>query len=153
MDAQLGKIPSYAWCSILAARSIIEKDLRWNVGNGRKVNIWKDRWLPTPVSFKVCSPRRQGSDVEMMANLLDCEEGTWEANKVKNTFLPHEANAILGIPISPGLLEDSLIWAWTNNWRFTVRRTCGVTLQALKEGKQAGDIGDCLDSSKMTNIW
>jgi len=101
MNAQLGKKPSYAWRSILATRGIIEKGLRWSIGNGRKVNIWKDKWLPTLVSFKVCSSRRQVSDVEMVANLLDYEKGIWDANKVKDTFLPHEANAMLDIPIKP----------------------------------------------------
>ena len=152
MNAQLGGNPSYEWHSILAARGIIEKGLRWSIGNGKKVNIWKDRWLPTPVSFKVCNPRRQGSNVEMVANLLDCENGIWDANKVKDTFLPHKANVVLGIPISPCLPEDSFIWTRTNNGRFMVRSAYGVALQALKEGKQVGDSGDCSDSSKMTNI-
>ena len=152
MNAQLGGNPSYEWHSILAARGIIEKGLRWSIGNGKKVNIWKDRWLPTPVSFKVCNPRRQGSNVEMVANLLDCENGIWDANKVKDTFLPHKANVVFGIPISPCLPEDSFIWTRTNNGRFMVRSAYGVALQALKEGKQVGDSGDCSDSSKMTNI-
>lgn len=37
----------------------------------------------------------------MVANLLDYEKGTWDTDKVKNTFLPHEADAVLGIPIIP----------------------------------------------------
>jgi len=65
---------------------------------------------------------------------------------VKNTFLPHEANAVLGIPINLGLPEDSLIWAWTKNGRFMVRSAHGVVLQALKKVKQARDSGDCSDN-------
>ena len=41
--------------------------------------------------------------------------------KVKNTFLPHKTELILSIPISARLLEDSFIWAWNSNGRFTVK--------------------------------
>ena len=57
MEAQLGNMPSYTWRSLLAAREILERGMRWSIGNGQKVQIWADRWLPTPHSFKVISPK------------------------------------------------------------------------------------------------
>ncbi|KAK7820396.1 phosphatidylinositol transfer protein 3 [Quercus suber] len=36
-------------------------------------------------------------------------------------FLPHDAEAVLGIPISFRMLEDSIIWAWTSSGKFTVK--------------------------------
>lgn len=39
MDTQLGKNLSYAWQSIVAARSTIDRGLRWAIGNGKKVNV------------------------------------------------------------------------------------------------------------------
>lgn len=56
-DAQLGSRPSYVWRSIMAAKEIVEKGSRWVIGNGKRVHIWEDRWIPTLVSFKVVSPR------------------------------------------------------------------------------------------------
>ena len=47
--------------------------------------------------------------------------GGWDEGKVKNTFLPHEAELILSIPISARLPDDSLIWAWTSNGRLIVK--------------------------------
>lgn len=79
----------------MVARDILEKGMRWIIGNGKKVKIWEDRWLPIPISFKVCSSRRQGVDLEVVANLLDGEKGMWNIDKVKSTFLPHEANVVL----------------------------------------------------------
>ena len=49
----LGRRPSYVWRSILAAKEVVVSRSRWVVGNGEQINIWKDRWLPTPDSFKV----------------------------------------------------------------------------------------------------
>ena len=42
IQAKLGSNPSYAWCSILAAQQIVEKGIRWQVGNGKKIKIWQD---------------------------------------------------------------------------------------------------------------
>lgn len=62
---------------------------------------------------KVVSPRSSVLESEMVSSLIDRELRSWDTNKVKSTFLPHEAEVILGIPISLRLLNDSLIWAWT----------------------------------------
>jgi len=56
-EAQLGRRPSYIWQSIMAAKDIVEVGSRWIIRNGEKVDIWTDRWLPTPDSFKPISPR------------------------------------------------------------------------------------------------
>ena len=41
------------WRSLLAARETIERGSQWIIGNGKRVNIWEDRWIPTPNTFKV----------------------------------------------------------------------------------------------------
>ena len=58
LNAQVGRKPSYAWRSIMAAKDIIMKGSRWCIGNGQKVHNWDDRWIPRPNSFKVISPRQ-----------------------------------------------------------------------------------------------
>jgi len=117
------------------------------------VNIRKDRWLPTPDSFKVVSPRSHDSELEMVKNLLDLDRGSWDIEKVRCTFLHHEVEEILGIPISSDLPEDSQSWAWTKNGEFSVRSAYGVALKILKETKRFGDGGGSSNSSKMTNLW
>ena len=72
---------------------------------------------------------------------------------MRNVFLPHEAEVILGIPISPSLPDDSRIWAWTNNGKFTVRTAYDVAINVLKEKKGTMNGGDYFDASKMKNLW
>ena len=57
LEAQLGKNPSYTWRSLVAARGVLNRGLRWNTGNGQKARIWTDGWIPTPNSFMVVSPQ------------------------------------------------------------------------------------------------
>ena len=34
LEAQLGKNPSYTWRSLVDARGVLHRGLRWNIGNG-----------------------------------------------------------------------------------------------------------------------
>ena len=113
----------------------------------------KDRWLPTLDSFKVVSPKSQGSMVERVEHLLDSDGRAWDINKVRNTFLPFEAEVVLGIPISPSLPNDSKIWAWTSNGIFTVKSAYGVALKVLKDNKEKVDKGECSDTSRMSDVY
>ena len=72
--------------------------------------------------------------------------------KVKNTFLPHEAELILSTPISARLPEDSFIWSWIPNGRFTVKSTYKVAQKVLKEGVHRGEEGGNSDSKGMKGM-
>ncbi|KAL0423118.1 UNVERIFIED_CONTAM: putative mitochondrial protein [Sesamum radiatum] len=42
LHAKIGYNPSFAWRSILAARYIISKGIRWRVGDGQSIRVWSD---------------------------------------------------------------------------------------------------------------
>ena len=77
-------------------------------------------------SFKVTSPVGAHSSLEMVSSLVYVDRRGWDVGKVRNTFLPYEAELILSIPISARLPEGSLIWAWTSNGRFTIKSAYNV---------------------------
>ena len=39
LHANIGNNPSYTWRSIIAAKSIVEKGIRWRVGNGLDIQV------------------------------------------------------------------------------------------------------------------
>lgn len=51
INAKKGHHPSFAWRRIWAAQSLLKDGLKWQVGNGRDVYIWKDKWTPNPTTF------------------------------------------------------------------------------------------------------
>ena len=57
LRAKLGNQPSFAWRCIMAAKETVVEGAQWNVGNGSKVRIWEDKWMPTPTYL---SPLAQG---------------------------------------------------------------------------------------------
>lgn len=131
-EAMLGRRLSYAWRSIMATKDIVVSGSRWVVGNGEQIDIWKDRWLPTSNSFKVVSPCIP-VESNKVSWLLDRESRSWDVDKVRSSFIPHEVETILGISISPQFLNDSLIWAWSANGRFSMKSAYKVTQKCLKE--------------------
>lgn len=137
----------------MVAKETIKAGSRWLIGNGRKVNIWHDRWLPSPDSFKVISPQRHNTDVEKVAQLIDSEAVTWKADLKREVLLPHEAEIIRSIPLSPQMPEDSNVWAWSKNDLFTVRSAYGVSLKLLRKTSSTRTIGDCSDKTKVAQVW
>lgn len=137
----------------MAARETIERGSRWIIGNGKKVNIWRDRWIPTPNTFKVVSPRCHIQGLDRVEQLTDKELGLWDTALVKSTFLPHDAKAILSIPINPTFPDDSLVWAWTKNGTFIVRSAYGVASNLLIKGKKKEESGSTSGRTKMKEFW
>ena len=120
-EAELGSRPSYAWRSLWTVKKVVDRGSRWCIGNGDRVQIWKEMWIPSPELFTVISPVGAHMGMELVSSLVDVERRGWDVGKVKNTFFPNEVELILSIPISARLPEDSLIWAWTSNGRLTVK--------------------------------
>ena len=89
----------------------------------------------------------------MVADLIDTDGRSWDAAKVRSILIPHEAEIVLGIPISYRLPKDSVIWARTSNGCFTVKSAYGVAQNCLKEVSSRPDMGSSSDNSKMKAIW
>ena len=47
-QAILGTNPSFTWRSIMVAQPLIKYGLRWRLGNGERIRILGDKWLPKP---------------------------------------------------------------------------------------------------------
>ncbi|XP_065615736.1 uncharacterized protein LOC136061642 [Quercus suber] len=151
-EAQIGCRPSYVWRSLVAAKDIVVCGARWVVGNRENVKIWEDRWIPTPDSFMVVSPKTP-LESEMVACLIDKETGSWDIDKVKGVFLPHEAEAILGMTISSRPVKDSVIWAWTTNGNFSMKGAYWVAQKWLKDQNHKADKGSTSDNTRMRSLW
>lgn len=66
----------------------------------KKVHIWDDKWIPTPTNVRVMSPRKHVVGENNVPSLIERDIGAWKFKVVRNNFLPHEADVILGISLS-----------------------------------------------------
>ena len=137
----------------MVARKVVDRGSKWCIGNGESIHIWKDRWISSQKSFKVTSPIGVHTSMEKVLSLLDTDRRSLDVVKVKTIFLPHEAEVVLSIPISGRLPEDSIVWAWTINGRFSVKSGYKVAQKVLKEDLSRGEGGSSSDNSRMKAIW
>ena len=131
------------------AQPLVKCGLRWRLGNGERIRIWGDRWLPKPSTFMVSSPRLFMPQDMKVGELIDKKEASWKVGAVDALFLPHEAEAIKAIPISSNLPEDKQIWAWNSNGVFFVKNAYWFASQM----SLADSMGSTSDGSQERSFW
>jgi len=67
LSANRGTRLSWGWQSMLLGREAILPNLCWSVGNGTKIRIWADRWLPMGILY---GPSAR-VEPPMVADLID----------------------------------------------------------------------------------
>ncbi|XP_073014526.1 uncharacterized protein [Primulina eburnea] len=102
-------------------REIIVKGLLWRVGDGTKINIFEDRWIPS-----MCSNLHgslvswdQGRTVSTLIR-----NGGWDNDLTISSFNPHVASEILKIPLPVTGDCDTLFWRYDSKGHYTVRDGC-----------------------------
>ncbi|KAJ0013735.1 hypothetical protein Pint_20054 [Pistacia integerrima] len=71
LEAKVKRSSSFIWRSVMAARSVLESGLMWRIGDGSKVRIWQDKWLPSASSFKIQSQCLDMDPKAKVATLID----------------------------------------------------------------------------------
>ncbi|KAL0000259.1 hypothetical protein SO802_019861 [Lithocarpus litseifolius] len=132
-----GRNPSYVWRCLLAAQSIVNQGMRWQVGDGKNIRIWKDKWIPTPSTYRVISPRTLLPEEATADILIDADHGTRRADLVRELFLDFEAENILSIPLSTRMPRDKLVWAGTANGQFTVKSAYWLAMSMSRGAQEA----------------
>ena len=81
----------------------------WRVGNGKSVQIWKDKWVPNPSTFKIFSPPTLLDLDAKICDLVDTNSKWWNFPLLESLFSSDEVKKIKEIPLSSTNQEDMLI--------------------------------------------
>lgn len=84
--------------------------LIWRVGDGSKIGILKDRWVPMATKGFLQSLVRILEGEAKVSELLDRDTNWWSYSLVHKVFSTKEANIICSLPMCPSRGEDRLIW-------------------------------------------
>lgn len=76
-DAKVGVNSSYAWKSIRGSRSVLDLGVRWKVGDGRSIKLWKDAWLGGPGSGKLITAPRLLDKEPDVSSIIDDIHHFW----------------------------------------------------------------------------
>jgi ribonuclease HI len=151
LEAKIGYQPSYAWRSMQSAKDVIDLGARWRIGNGEKVRIIVDKWMPNHAGFKVWSRCEDLNDDTLVCDLIDPDTKQWKRDLVSHLFHPHEALQILSMPISPRLPPDKLVWHFERDGDYSVRSAHHLVKQ--HHSRNLAESSGHQTSRLWTEIW
>ncbi|KAJ0096619.1 hypothetical protein Patl1_27305 [Pistacia atlantica] len=136
----------------MAARSVLESGLMWRIGDGSKVRIWQDKWLPSASSFKIQS-QCLGMDPEAkVATLIDPQSKSWKLDLLKDLFSESEVNIICRIPISIFNRPDKIVWRCSQNGLFSVKSAYHLQVESqISSRGQSSSAAN--DNKKWKKLW
>ena len=117
---------SYAWQSILKARNVISMGMQWRLGDGKRIDIYNDNWLPRKGFAKIVSPHVPILQGALVAALINSNTRIWDRNLLHQHFLSFEANSIKAIPLCWTNQNNCLMWPTCKNGEYSVKTGCQI---------------------------
>ena len=78
LDASVGNNPSYVWRGICESKKILQNRVRYRVGNGIHIHVWRDPWLPCNENAFVTTEIISGLEGMTVANLMKLGKREWD---------------------------------------------------------------------------
>ncbi|XP_024157591.1 uncharacterized protein LOC112165325 [Rosa chinensis] len=151
LNASLGRTPSAIWRGLMWGKQVIDMGTRWRIGDGRRVSVLADKWLPCPVSFKVVSPIPLTTlTMQHKVESLFTETGAWNVPLIQSWFLSHEAEMILGMPLGLRNVPDKLVWHFSKNGSYNVKSGYWVARDMML--RQRGDTAGS-STNECKKVW
>lgn len=78
----------FTWKSMCSALELVKIGVRWRIGDGTTVDIWKDNWIPRTMSLKPFTPNLLGLEDTTVSILIDADLKVWgeECSYSPNSF-------------------------------------------------------------------
>lgn len=136
MEATVKGGASFLW-HIAGARDVIKVGGQWRLGNGESIRIWKDKWLPSPLTFQVQSPPSVLHDNTLVKELFLLDVQSWNVDLVLSLFGVDEAHLILATHISRRNSNDKYLWGLTEDGTFFIKSAyqAAIKLKHVKDGE------------------
>jgi hypothetical protein len=151
--AQCPRSSSYTWRSIMHGKKLLDRGILWRVGDGKQINILRDRWIPEVVPGTMPTSPSIG-DNQTVNTLMRANEGQWNEAAIRKYFSDDIAERILSIPLSTEGCSDFPSWPHSKTGVYTVRsaynlaRTCTFWSERSCSGK-----GSSSNHENMEKAW
>lgn len=76
---------SCSWRSIVRGFEALKQGFIWRIGDGQRVNIWADLWIPNAATRRPFTPGGQNI-ITRVSDLVDPVIGGWDEDLVWDIF-------------------------------------------------------------------
>jgi hypothetical protein len=143
---------SPTWRSIEHGLDLLKKGLIWHVRSGSKVRIWRDSWIPRPLSLKI-TMKKGTSRLRWVSQLMKPRRREWDDQVINSCMYPHDACEVLKIRHSGRDNEDFLAWHYEKSGLFIIRSAYKLALQEEQyETRQASSSAQVDGSRSLYNV-
>jgi hypothetical protein len=121
------KSSSITWKAIERLKPLIRKGACFIIEDGKKVDCWKDPWIPWIPSF-IPSPKDASVIINpfMVENLINGETNTWKVGLLMDMFDQESVVAITKIILPVVPRQDKLTWVADPKGLFSVKSAMGL---------------------------
>lgn len=116
----MGHNPSYYWRSVWSSQSILKEGFRWRVGEGSRINIWRQPWLRDDIKMLQSTPIA-GSEMLTVKDLRSADLQGWNMDLLNAISTEEDVQRVIQVPLISCDQEDKLIWSCTNNGLYSVK--------------------------------
>ncbi|PWA42716.1 hypothetical protein CTI12_AA440500 [Artemisia annua] len=132
-EANVGYHPSYIWRSFHGVKELVLKGCKWNIGDGRSVNVWDDYWLENHRSL---GPKLDNCEVRYVRDLLNVDGDDWNRELLISLFPTNVANKISCCFVNQSR-PDILYWLNSPNGHFSTKMAYFLALDSVDEMEQS----------------
>jgi hypothetical protein len=104
--------------------NVLERGLVWRVGDGARIRIWGDKWLPPPNSILHPHPQQEMAVDSRVSELIDPHTRWWNFSLIRAIFDPWEAGQICSLPLSPLGHPDQMVWSGNKSGLYIHYKEC-----------------------------
>lgn len=154
LDTVFASDASPVWRGIEHGLELLKKGLIWRIGDGTRINIQRDQWIPRKEGLKTTNFIRR-CRLRWVNQLMQPDGTGWNTDLIRQLFYRFDAEAICNIKLPKGKVEDCLAWHYEKKGIFSVRSAywLAATQQHQNNQRASSSTNDVDDRSIWGIIW
>ena len=112
-------------------KRVIDQGAYWRVGDGKSIDIWRDRWINKPLDFK---PQQRDFNMPTPMTIdkfILPETRNWNLDMIKELFHMSDVSFVTQLHLSHKTKIDKMIWKDSIIEVFSVRSAYFVARKVL----------------------
>jgi hypothetical protein len=105
---------------------LLKKGLIWHIGEGRKVQVWRNPWVPRPSSRRTMMKKGR-LRLKWISQLMILGWREWDFELLRTYMYDHDIDQVKKLWLS-NTLEDIVAWHYERHGLFSVRSAYRLAL-------------------------
>jgi ribonuclease HI len=144
---------SFSWQSIQKASWVLKKGCKWIIGDGKSIDIWRDRWIHPQFGSTMWTKQPANTILHRVCDLINNQNRCWNAQLIKHNFYPTEADQICSIPITNTDHDDIISWQGTKDGVYSVRSGYQAIMEWQHNSQNQSTSSNYEDNPKWKKLW